>query len=150
MITHFHNQSRYTVWNLQQAPSSLALVQGGRVSHEYFETSHGKSESDRLGGVVKGAWLRGVARETWEQNPGIMEEVANLIKRHLPGDSGNIQLVVLSPIDRPKLCVNSIPVKGIKKLHSLVRMKDGSILGLPFTCKSCLLQQVCLINNLLS
>ena len=120
----------------------MGLAPGGRTSHEYYETAHGKSESDRLGGAVKGAWLRGVARETWDSNPTTMEEVADLIRRNLPGKGGEMMVVVLPPMERPKEDGEEILVKGIKKLHSLVRTKDGSILGLPFTCKTCLLQQV--------
>ena len=142
-------RSRFTVWQLQQAPTNLGLAPGGRVAHHYFETGHGKSESDAYGAIAKGAWTRGVARATWEEGPTTMEEVAELMRSNLPGHAMKsadfIKIEVTPPLTRPsKDDAGQIPVKGISKLHSLVRTPDGRILGSRLTCKECLRQtEVC-------
>ena len=116
------------------------------MQHDYFEAGHSKNESDQMGGHAKGAWERGVARETWEESPTTMEEIRDMLERNLPGSSMKstdfIKFVVLPPLVRPtKEEEGQIPVKGIMKLHSIVRRPGGEIHGLSLSCKICTSQE---------
>ena len=126
------------MWKLQQAPSALRLAVAANVQHDYFEAGHSKNESDQMGGHAKGAWERGVARETWEESPTSMDQIRNLLERNMPESSIKstdfIKFVMLPPLVRPsKEEQGQIPVKGIMKHHSIVRRPSGEILSLPLS-----------------
>ena len=108
---------------MRNSPKTLRLAPGGRSAHYYYEAGHSKNESDRLGAIAKGAYLAGVARETWEDSPVTIEEVRDMMERNLPGtymkSSEFIEFHVLPPMERPgKEEQGEIPIKGIRKLHS--------------------------------
>ena len=91
--------------------------------------------------------MSGVARETWDDSLVTMDQILSMMQRNLPGtymsdETEFIDFVVVPRLERPDRELGEIPVKGIQKLHSLVRTDDGKILGLPLTCQECLVQKV--------
>ena len=137
-------QSRFTVWKLFTAHSILRLAAESRISHHYYQQGHGKNQSDRLGNQGKSAYLRGISREPYLCFSTI-DEVAELIQRHLPGKGKALftKVMVIPPLKQPdKDSEGQIPVKGIQKINSIICTDDGTIIGQALSCKKCILQQV--------
>ena len=91
--------------------------------------------------MAKGAYQRGVVL-----NPDNVyrtpEEVASLIRENLCDSSKKydfFEILVEQPFERKKKEEHScIEVKGIMKLHSFTRTKDGRILGRELSCSDCI------------
>ena len=100
--------------------------------------------SDAFGALSKSAYERGILREP-DNAPRNAQDAVDLIRRHLtefPENLGFLHVMVAPPFTE-KESPPSIQIKGIRKLHSLVRRPDGSLIGSRLSCLTCTISTLC-------
>ena len=137
---------RYSTAQLQNV-NELVGKDSGKVEFQYFETDEGKSESDMAGALVKAYYEKGVLRPVVEEHeaPRTVEDVVDIINANQPENHTKIDFFHVesfAPINRA-LHPPEVVLKGIRKLHSITRRPDGSLLGLKLSCYDCTVGSVC-------
>ena len=129
-------KSKFTTAQLQNI-DDLVDKDAGKVEFHYFERDESKSESDMAGagaGTVKAYYEKGVIRPVVEEHeaPRSVDEVVEIIKANQPEQMNKIDFFhveAFPTINRPET-PPEVVLKGIRKLHSITRRADGSLLGL--------------------
>ena len=131
---------KFTTAHLQNI-DDLVDKDAGKLEFQYFETDEGKSESDMAGALVKAYYEKGVIRSVVEEHeaPRSVDEVVEIIKANQPEQTNKIDFfhVEAFPTINRSETPPEVVLKGIRKLHSITRRADGSLLGLKLGCSTC-------------
>ena len=142
-------KSRKTLGKFVQADSNVLRDEDPeqcRVSWEFLEANEAKNESDTIGGFCKTD-----LRQTMLRDPEISiksaEDLVEIIERGLKKSCEGskkysfVHIEAVPRFDREAATVE-LPVKGIQKLHSFIKV-HGGIFSSQLGCHSCTVSSLC-------